>query len=231
MLTVICIVIIMTINRWKVKNLCDCVSNWNEISSQDTETVLSYKFWSAGHSTLESLNSGTGKTQIVYVEETLQWVIWMASRRFSASSNWCSKNMLLVIMLFDMIACWLIHTELNSVLGRKIEGNWGSGTRDWKTWSGTQGRKFLNPWRCLPRACIQQSEMQVRILVTLFLAWFISTYVQHINASDPTPIISDWRLWTQSIHLWGHLMSQHMALLRKHTLPVQQVQLLYVTAG
>lgn len=42
--------------------------------------------------------------------------------------------------------------------------------------------------------------------------------------------ISEQRLWARFIHLWGHLMSRHMALQRKHTLPVQQskVQLLCV---
>ena len=183
----------MTINRSKVKNLCDCrLSVLCFQTGVRSLHRIRKLFWVINFEvqatcTLEGLNSGKGKMWIIYVEETVQWVIWMVGRRLSMSCYWWSENVLFVNVPFDMIACWLIHTELSLVLGPKNEGNWGSGTTDWKTWSGTEGRKFLNPWWCLPRVCIQQSELQVRILATLFLAWFISTNVQHVNASDLTP--------------------------------------------
>lgn len=155
MLTVICIVIIMTINRSKVKNLCDCrVSVWLQgifvtagYLCDCRVSVLCFKrvkslhriqklFWVINFEvrstcTQESLNSGEGKRWIIYVEETVQWVICMVSRRFGVSCNLWSENVLFVNMLFDMIAYWLIHTELSSVLGPKLRGIWA------QAWSGT----------------------------------------------------------------------------------------------
>jgi hypothetical protein len=116
-------------NKLKVKNLCDCrVSvlcfklEWDRFTGYRNCSEL--QIWSVGRATctLESLNSGKGKTRIICMEETVQWVIWMVSRRFSVSCNWWSENVLFMNMLFDVIACWLIHTELNLVLGPK---NWG----------------------------------------------------------------------------------------------------------
>jgi hypothetical protein len=94
--------------------------------------------------TLESLNSGTGKRRIIYVEETVQWVIWMVSRRFIVSCNWRGENVLLVNVLFDMIACWLIHTELNSVLGPKT-GEFGLRHQGLENIEWGTGEEILEP--------------------------------------------------------------------------------------
>jgi len=44
------------------------------------------------------------KRRIIYVEETVQRVILMVSRRFGVSCNLWSEIVLFVNMLFDMIA-------------------------------------------------------------------------------------------------------------------------------